>query len=279
MWCAAATFGLTALGVAPASAQRLVDRPAERAQAPRAAAARALTRPTWLTGVTVTEYYSAPESRFRGKKVRAPGIPGVHRIDWLYSALGVTMEGDGIGLDGKHYHVDSVGRGGWVDRQGRRQTIGGGGGIYWRAGGYYRNASGAVTFPLDGGGWSAGAGLGYVPLPGVSFAPGSSIPLVFYKTLAVDRSLIPRGSRVYIPYYKGLGGGWFVAQDTGGAITGRHVDVYRPPPRNGEGARYLSRQRIYVIPPGPGRPPVSAPSSMPAPAPSTTYGSTGGTSS
>ena len=62
--------------------------------------------------------------------------------------------------------------------------------------------------------------------------------------------MIPLGSRVYLPAYRDDGhGGWFVAQDTGGAIAGRHIDVYRPrPPAPGPG-RYLTGQRIYVIAP------------------------------
>src|SRR3984957_21345838 len=42
----------------------------------------------WLRGVTVTEYWPAPESWFVGKLVNAPGLPGRHRVDWLYSATG-----------------------------------------------------------------------------------------------------------------------------------------------------------------------------------------------
>ena len=79
-----------------------------------------------------------------------------------------------------------------------------------------------------------------------------SLPLHPYRTLAVDPRLIPRGSRVYIPFYRDnhLGNGWFVAQDTGGAIIGRHVDVYRPPPATlTDGGRFLRGQRIYVVPP------------------------------
>ena len=42
-----------------------------------------------------------------------------------------------------------------------------------------------------------------------------------------------------------------VAADTGGAILGRHVDVYRPPPASAaDGGRLFSAERVYVIPPG-----------------------------
>ena len=47
---------------------------------------------------------------------------------------------------------------------------------YWRAGAYWRNASGHVTFPLGAGGWSAGAGRKYLPLRGVTFAAGPALP-------------------------------------------------------------------------------------------------------
>jgi hypothetical protein len=212
------------------------------------AGARPITRPMWLSGATVTEYYPVPESWFDGAFVDAPGLSGAHRVDWLYSARGLTMEGDGIGLDGRRYHASDTGRGGWVDRGGRGSCIGCGGGVFWRAGGFWRNARGALTYPLAGGGWFAGAGRRYVPLPGVRFSPGPSRPLRYYQSVAVDPRTIPLGSRVYIPYYRGISGGWFTAQDTGGAIGGRHVDVYRTPPPGGEG-RSLSAQRIYVEPP------------------------------
>ena len=58
-------------------------------------------------------------------------------------------------------------------------------------------------------------------------------------------------SRLYIPAYRAIRGGWFVAQDTGGAIIARHVDVCRPPPASpADGGRFLQDQRIYVVPPG-----------------------------
>jgi hypothetical protein len=62
---------------------------------------------------------------------------------------------------------------------------------------------------------------------------------------------------VYIAAYRGTaGGGWFRAEDVGGAIIGRHVDVYRSPPASADiGGGYYADERIYVIPPGrsPGR--------------------------
>jgi 3D (Asp-Asp-Asp) domain-containing protein len=206
----------------------------------------------WLTGVTITEYWPAPERWFVGGLVSAPGLSGEHRIDWLYSATGVSMEGDGIGLDGRRYHIDNLGDGGWVTSAGKSTSPSdgwAGGSPFWRAGDYWSNRSGGVTFPLQAGGWYAGVGRRYVPLRGVTFAAGPSLPLQYYQSIAVDPNVIPLGSRVYIPAYRGDGhGGWFIAQDTGGAINGRHVDVYRtPPPSPNDGGQYLTGQRLFVV--------------------------------
>ncbi len=221
-----------------------------------AATAKPIAKAAWLNAVEVTEYYPAPESWFVGKKVAAPGIPGKHRIDWLYSATGLSMEGDGIGLDGQLYHIDALGDGGWVNAAAHPSVAGSsgwkGGSPVWRAGAYYLTKSKQLTFPLDGGGWSDGAGAKYVPLPGVSFASGPSKPLSYYQSIAVDPSMIPLGSRVYVAAYRNTAGhGWFTAADTGGAIIGRHIDVYRPPPATPDiGGQLLMDQRIYVVPPG-----------------------------
>ncbi len=208
----------------------------------------------WLSGVTVTEYWPAPESWFVGKLVSAPGLTTKHRIDWLYSASGVSMQGEGLGLDGQMYHIDSLGNGGWVTENGTPTSPSdgwAGGSPFWRAGAFWRNAMGAVTFPLATGAWFAGKGKHYVALPGVTFALGPSLPLHFYQSIAVDPKVIPLGSRVYIPAYRHDGyGGWFVAQDTGGGIIGHHVDVYRSPPASPSvGGQYLSGERIFVIKP------------------------------
>lgn len=209
---------------------------------------------TWLAGVAVSEYWPVPEAWFVGQLVSAPGLPGKHRIDWLYSAAGVSMQGEGIGLDGRLYHLADAGAGGWVTAAGKATDPArgwAGGAPFWRAGGFWRSPAGGLTFPLATGGWSAGGGTRYVPLPGVSFAPGPALALRPYQSIAVDPRVIPLGSLVYIPAYRNDGhGGWFVAQDTGGAILGRRIDVFRTPPATpATGGQYLVAQRVYVVKP------------------------------
>lgn len=207
----------------------------------------------WLGGFELTEYYPALESWFTGRPVSAPGLSGAHRIDWLYSARGLSMEGDGIGLDGRQYHIDNVGSGGWL-------TAGGGNGAkfgvgadapFWRTGGFWRSTSGQLTFPLANGSWSAGVGVHYLPPPaGISFAPGQSRPLAYMRSVAVDPRTIPEGSHIYIPAYAAVNGGWFEAADTGGAIVGRHIDIFRPPPANpADQGNFATGQRVYIVAP------------------------------
>ncbi len=210
----------------------------------------------WMRGMTITEYWPAPESWFVGRLVAAPGLPGLHRIDWLYSADGLSMEGEGIGLDGRQYHIQELGMGGWVTADGQATSPADGwaaGPPYWRTGGYWLNRSRAVTFPLGTGGWSNGVGSKYLPLRQVAFAAGDSLPLSYYQSIAVDPQVIPLGSRVYVPAYRNDGhGGWFIAQDTGGAINGDHIDVYRPPPSSPlDSGQYLASERVFVIKPTP----------------------------
>jgi 3D (Asp-Asp-Asp) domain-containing protein len=209
-------------------------------------------RGRWLTGVTISEYWPVPESWFRGELVSAPGIPGRHRVDWLYSGTGLVMEGDGISLAGQRVHVDQFGNEQWVNALGQRTKptpsgVWTHGDPAWRVGGW-RNAKGAVTFPLEKGGWSRGPAVRYSPVPGVRFARGPSLPLKPYYSIAVDPRLIPAGSRIYIPAYRHINGGWFVAQDTGSGIIGPHIDVYRLPPLTVDGGRFLEHQRVLVVP-------------------------------
>lgn len=90
--------------------------------------------------------------------------------------------------------------------------------------------------------WGAGTHI-----PGESFAR----PLRPWKSIAVDRHTIPLGSSVYIrefdglyiPEVDGIGGfthdGCFVAEDTGGAITGNHIDIF-----GGTRRAYLAVERM-----------------------------------
>lgn len=221
---------------------------------PATVPAHPISKPQWLNGVTITEYYPAPERWFSGRQVRAPGLSGSYAVDWLYSARGLAMEGQGVDRNGRPVHIAELGSTGWVNASGQptvpvclgRWTNGF---PVWLIGGW-RNGRGQVTYPLASGGWSNGPGVRTFPYGGVSFAPGSSLPLSYYHSIAVDPRLIPLGSRVYVPAYRGLGGGWFTAQDTGGAIKGRHIDVYRPAPGTPTDlGRYMTGQRIYVVPP------------------------------
>lgn len=60
-----------------------------------------------------------------------------------------------------------------------------------------------------------------------------------FGTIAVDTSIIPMGSRVYIPQF----GMTFIAEDTGGAIKGNKIDIYFA---NGTQARQWGRQVIDI---------------------------------
>jgi 3D (Asp-Asp-Asp) domain-containing protein len=238
---------VTSTHAPPPSASRCTSPPPPVRESP-------IRRPTWLDGVVITEYYPAPARWFVGRPIPAPGVGGSYPADWLYSARGLAMEGEGVDGHGRPVHIAALGSTGWVNAAGQptlpvclgKWTNGF---PAWLSGGW-RNAHGAVTFPLASGGWSNGPGTRILDYGGVTFQAGSSRPLRYYHSIAVDPGLIPLGSRVYIPAYRGLGGGWFLAQDTGGAIRGRHVDVYRPAPASPDDlGRYMTHQRILVLPP------------------------------
>lgn len=219
--------------------------------------AKPIKKPQVVNNMLLTQYFPYPESWADGEKVGVPGLETKHRIDWLYSAAGVSMEGDGIGLNGQRYHISELGQGGWVNARGRRTiaTAKGwsNGRPVWRNGGFWRNAKGAVTYRKANGKWSNGKGKKMVQIPlGIEFSKGPSRDLTFYKSIAVDPNLIPMGSMVFIPAYRGVGGsnGWFRADDVGGAIINRHIDVYIRPPRYKSSGTSMENERVLVVPPG-----------------------------
>lgn len=218
---------------------------------PCAAEAAPISTETWIDA-QITEYYPVSASGFDGKLVMAPGLTQPQPIDWLYSSRGVAMEGDGVTLQGERYHIESSGST-WVNAQGFATTSSAGGWSSghpeWLSGGYWMSEAGNLTYPLASGGWSAGAAGAQTKLPPAVFAPGPSRDLQPNRSVAVDPDLIPLGSRVYIPQYADEpNGGWFVAEDTGGAIHGAHIDVYRLPPADGESAHSIDQTRILVLP-------------------------------
>ena len=191
-----------------------------------------VTAPRWVAGVLVTEYFPAPERWFGGPLVHAPGLALAHRSDWLYSARGLAMQGEGIGTNGRLYHFAGPYSLAWL------------------------NARGAPTYPCRRapGYWSDGRPVRISP--GATFALGPSLSLTYWHDVAVDPRMIRYGSRVFIPAYCSTPShGWFTAADTGGAILGRHVDVFRAPPARRWESRVLRAQRIFVAPPGYRAPP------------------------
>jgi 3D (Asp-Asp-Asp) domain-containing protein len=216
--------------------------------------AHRITSPRWVSAAVVTEYYPIREAWFTGKLMSVPGLPGRHRVDWLYGPNGVAMNGEGVGVDDRFYHFAGPYSLGWVDAAGRstRPCWNGtwtSGAPAWLAFGW-RNRRGQVTFPLARGGWSNDPAARYLrPPAGLRFAAGRTRPLPFWHTVAVDPKVIPLGSRVFIPAYCDTPAhGWFHALDTGGAIIAFHLDVYRRPPATLE-LRSLRGQRVYVVPP------------------------------
>lgn len=110
--------------------------------------------------------------------MRAPGIAGLHSVDWLYGARGLPMEGEGLARGGRVVHFSGPYGVGWVNRAGgatRPCTAPGywtNGRPFWLSSGW-RSRGGRVTWPLEGGGWSNGKGVRLTP-PRVHFAPGHS---------------------------------------------------------------------------------------------------------
>jgi hypothetical protein len=195
---------------------------------PPPVAEHVLTRPRWVQNVLVTEYWPSPERWFGGPLVRVPGIPGRHRSDWLFGARGLPMEGEGIASDGRVYHFAGPYGLGWVNR------------------------AGTSTAPCAAPGfWTNGRPfrLGRPHL--ARYAPGHSRSLTYWKSVAVDTKLIPLGSRIFIRQLCATPArGWVVAGDTGGAIRGAHIDLYRPPPAQPPGGDPLHNEAMLVVPPG-----------------------------
>jgi len=175
----------------------------------------------------VTEYFPVPETWFKGALVPAKGLPGRHAQDFLWSPTGLSMEFDGVLRDGTRVHFANDEGIDWVNR------------------------NGYATRPRPNGGWSTGRGVLREPSP-LEFALGPSEPFLrYWHTAAVDPSVIPIGSRIYVPHFRSAPNhGWFVAQDVGHTIIDHQIDLYVPPPRNPDpDLEFAGRLRVEVYPP------------------------------
>lgn len=217
----------------------------------------------WVKGFTTTEYHPTPERWFGGPKRVMPGLQGPHRVSWLLSAHGIAMEGHGWGASptGSGTRLASYVSGsvGWVNGRGRPTRPGrsasgwSAGPPAWLACGW-KNRRGGWTFPanyLSPGEpvrWANGRPKRWTGCD-VRLHAGIGRPLRYWNSVAVDPSLFPLGRTwFYIPAYRTTRcGGWFRADDTGGAVTGRHLDVYRPAPAAPVTMTTRVGQRILVV--------------------------------
>ncbi|NUN12295.1 MAG: fibronectin type III domain-containing protein [Myxococcales bacterium] len=148
---------------------------------------------TTLTDVTLTHYTLANEASTSGQNTgnteilcNHPNLSGCYHKEFLCSGYGVAMQGTGIGNDGKYV-----------------KYVSGGGGWMWNY--QWLNNCGSAVF---------------AHVSGVTGASGKT--LIEQYSIAVDPTLIPLGWYVWIDSEQG----WYRADDTGGAIKGKHLDIY-----------------------------------------------------
>lgn len=148
---------------------------------------------TTLTDVTLTHYTLANEATTSGQNTgntevlcNHPNLSGCYHKEFLCSGYGVAMQGTGIGNDGKYV-----------------KYVSGGGGWMWNYQ-WLNNCNSAV----------------FAHVSGVTGASGKT--LIENYSIAVDPTLIPLGWYVWIDSEQG----WYRADDTGGAIKGKHIDIY-----------------------------------------------------
>ncbi len=173
-----------------------------------------------VSGFRITNYTLAQESELSGKRsgnhtrVAARGLPGDYAWEFICSNRGVAMQGTGITQDGK----------------------------------LVRYVSGGHGF--------CGSDHHLCDCKNALFAPAARVvgstgrELVEYFSIAVDPSVIPYGSYVWIDAMKR----WFRADDTGGAIIGNHIDVYvgkEPFVFNGETSVFVSQTPHAAMDAGP----------------------------
>ena len=172
------------------------------------------------------------------------------------------MQGEGIGTDGRLYHFAGPYSLTWRNAHGQATYpcihvpgVWTNGAPDW-IGTTRLSRDGTVTYRLGDGAWATGRPARVIPSTSQAwFAPGASRSLSYWRDAAVDPRLIPHGSSIFVRAYCGTpSDGWFVAADTGGAIIGRHIDIFRAPPAIAWDDQVLRAQDVFVVPPGFPRP-------------------------
>ena len=156
--------------------------------------------------------------------------PGRHRTGWLYSARGLAMQGEGIGSDGRMYHFAGPYTLTWRNERARHAAVP------------------ERARRLD-------EREARVDRAGCAIRAGD---VAHARVLARRRGRPAPDSTRELglrPRYCGTPAhGWFTAADTGGAILGFHIDVFRAPPAKPWFSRVLRRQKVFVVPAGLPRP-------------------------
>ncbi len=249
-------------------------------------------RPQQLGSYWITYYWFVPESAFTGARIVPKGLTTPYREDFLYSARGIAMQGTGTADDGKMLHWRS-GAGAWVNKEGQetRTSAAGftngspyarpGGCVWWALDPATGRPNPAATdrirptFPNEDGTWAnppanpaayapvcdrAAVAAGGEDNKAVrnypdTFGIGMGTQVTPWRSIATDRSVIPKGARIYIEALKDTPAkGCFSADDTGGAIIGKHIDVLVPYGTKG----MPSKGDLLLLPDGVDCPPPTA---------------------
>lgn len=257
----------------------------------------AVARPKALGSFWITYYWFAPESWFEAKRIVPLGLAKAYREDFLYGAKGIAMQGTGTGDDGVLLHWRS-GSGAWINKDGVPTTTsaGGftngspyarpGGCTYWTVGADGKPGSDTrrPTFPLGDETWSNPPAAPVVGLPVCdkaaatakaaypdghdwtrrgyldTYGVGVGTAVTPWHSIATDRDWIPRGTAIYIEALKDTPSrGCFVAEDTGGAIIDKHIDILIPPDKTlSQKFKLPSRADLTQLPTGVECPPPTA---------------------
>jgi len=250
-------------------------------------------RPQQLGSYWITYYWFVPESAFTGARIVPKGLTTPYREDFLYSARGIAMQGTGTADDGKMLHWRS-GAGAWVNKEGQetRTSAAGftngspyarpGGCVWWALDPATGRPNPAATdrirptFPNEDGTWAnppanpsayapvcdrAAVAAGGEDNKAVrnypdTFGIGMGTQVTPWRSIATDRSVIPKGARIYIEALKDTPAkGCFSADDTGGAIIGKHIDVLIPPDKS---LKLPTKGDLVALPKGVDCPPPTA---------------------